>query len=319
MKRILWIIAGIIAIALAITTVAMQFQKVVDNPPVTENIPAPEDVKAILEKSCYDCHSNQTHITWLQKLPVVSSVVASDVKGARSILNFSEWDKYSPQEQNGLIFLAVSIVRRGEMPPGDYLLIHPKAKVTEQEKAILETWTLTLSQYPLTDNINQQKAYKQEFKQWEPLRSSSFNVQDAPGGFSFPYDYRNWKPIAVSSRTDNGTLRLIIGNDIAIEAIRHKQTHPWPDGSILGKIAWMQREDPEWKGAIVPGTFVQAEFMFKDKKKYAGTHGWGWARWIGMNLIPYGLDEGQSVNSCIQCHTPVKNNDWVFTHPAIMP
>lgn len=144
MKKKLFITGGVLLILLIGIAIAMQFRKVVDNPPVTQEIPAPADVRAILQKSCFDCHSNQTRITWLQKLPVASSMVSSDVKGARSILNFTEWNKYTPMEQEGLIYLAVSAADDGQMPPDDYLWIHPDAKLSNQDKAVLKNWLLSL-------------------------------------------------------------------------------------------------------------------------------------------------------------------------------
>lgn len=144
MKKKLFITGGVLLILLIGIAIAMQYRKVVDNPPVTQEIPAPADVRAILQKSCFDCHSNQTRITWLQKLPVASSMVSSDVKGARSILNFTEWNKYTPMEQEGLIYLAVSAADDGQMPPDDYLWIHPDAKLSNQDKAVLKNWLLSL-------------------------------------------------------------------------------------------------------------------------------------------------------------------------------
>jgi hypothetical protein len=58
--------------------------------------------------------------------------------------------------------------------------------------------------------------------------------------------------------------------------------------------------------------------MIKDAKKYTATGGWGFARWKGKNQKPYGKDAG-FVNECFGCHTPVKENDYVFTHPAELP
>jgi len=52
--------------------------------------------------------------------------------------------------------------------------------------------------------------------------------------------------------------------------------------------------------------------------KYSSTGGWGYARWLGMEQKPYGKDDSFE-NECVGCHTPVKHNDYVFTHPAIMP
>lgn len=139
------VLTGLVFVGLVIClTVAMQFMKVVDNPPVTEEIPAPANVKAILQKSCFDCHSNKTRITWLQRLPVAAWMVQSDVKGARSVLNFTEWNKYTPMEQDGLIYLAVNAAVTDQMPPADFLWIHPDAKLTKEDKEVLQHWLQSL-------------------------------------------------------------------------------------------------------------------------------------------------------------------------------
>jgi hypothetical protein len=58
--------------------------------------------------------------------------------------------------------------------------------------------------------------------------------------------------------------------------------------------------------------------MHKDSVKYAATGGWGYARWLGTEQKPYGKD-ASFAQECVGCHTPVKDNDWVFTHPAQIP
>ena len=144
-------------------------------------------------------------------------------------------------------------------------------------------------------------------------------VNAAPNGIEFPAGYRDWPVISSSHRIDNNTLRVIVGNDIAVAAARAGQTNPWPDGAILGKLVWKQTAKDTWPQAIAPAGFVHAEFMFKDAAKYAanGT-GWGWARWVGMDQTPYG-DSADFSRECIACHSPVKTNDWVFTLPAQLP
>ncbi|WP_373033454.1 cytochrome P460 family protein [Sulfurovum sp.] len=132
---------------------------------------------------------------------------------------------------------------------------------------------------------------------------------------SYPDGWQNWSSIAVSHRTDNNTLRVILGNDIAVKAARSAQTNPWPDGTVLAKVVWKDTQLENWKAATAPGDFVHAEFMFKDSKKYAKTYGWGWARWVGVEQKPF--NDGAQI--CIACHTPVKNRDWVFTDPAAFP
>ena len=144
-------------------------------------------------------------------------------------------------------------------------------------------------------------------------------VPPAPNGIEFPAGYQDWRMISLSHRTDNHSMRAILGNDLAIEAARAGNTNPWPDGAILAKIVWKEEAKASWPAAIAPKTFVHAEFMFRDAKKYAanGT-GWGWARWVGNEQKPYGEDAGFS-QECIGCHTPVKDNNWVFTLPASLP
>lgn len=138
-------------------------------------------------------------------------------------------------------------------------------------------------------------------------------------GLKLPEKYKDWKVISASHRIDNKSIRIILGNDIAIKASRSNQTNPWPDGAILGKLVWKQTAEKHWPTAIAPDEFVHAEFMYKDSEKFkANGTGWGWARWLGKSQIPYG-DENDLDQSCISCHTPVKGRDWVYTTPVKLP
>ncbi len=150
-------------------------------------------------------------------------------------------------------------------------------------------------------------------------QASVARAEKAPNGISLPQGYKNWRVIAVSHRTDNETLRAILGNDIAIEASRAGQTNPWPKGAVLGKLVWkdMVRED-DWPEATVPGKFLVAEFMLKDRERFAKTGGWGYARWLGDQQKPYGED-ASFAQECYACHTPMKDRDYVFTHPVTLP
>ena len=143
-------------------------------------------------------------------------------------------------------------------------------------------------------------------------------VPQAPNGIKLPDGYKNWRLISSTHRTDNNTLRVILGNDIAVQAARNGSTNPWPDGSIMAKLVWKDAIHEQWSAATIPGAFVHAEFMIKDAKKYSVTGGWGFARWLGIEQKPYGKD-ADFVQECYACHTPMKHNDYVYTHPAITP
>jgi hypothetical protein len=134
-------------------------------------------------------------------------------------------------------------------------------------------------------------------------------------GIAYPEGWQDWATIAVSHRTDNNTMRVILGNDIAVSAARTGATNPWPDGAILGKVVWKASTLEHWPQAVAPGEFVHAEFMFRDAEKYTDSHGWGWARWLGLDQAPF----NEGMQACIACHTPVKDRNWVFTEPASMP
>jgi hypothetical protein len=148
--------------------------------------------------------------------------------------------------------------------------------------------------------------------------SAKNDLLPAPNGITIPEGYKNWQLIGVSHRTDNNTLRAILGNTTAIQAARSGQTNPWPDGTILAKLVFKDAKHDAWATAIVPGDFVHVEFMIKDSKQYTATGGWGFARWLGMDQRPYGKD-ANFVQECFNCHIPVQKNDYVFTKPVQIP
>ncbi|MBC7963867.1 MAG: cytochrome P460 family protein [Steroidobacteraceae bacterium] len=139
----------------------------------------------------------------------------------------------------------------------------------------------------------------------------------APNGIAIYPDYMAWKVIAPSYREDKGHIRIITGNEVAVAALRAGRK-PLPDGSVLAKVAWKAEKHPSFPAATEPGAFVQVEFMVKDAKKYKATGGWGFARFVGNDLKPYGKDAG-FVGECFGCHLPVADNDYLFTRIVKTP
>ncbi|MDR3630683.1 MAG: cytochrome P460 family protein [Desulfocapsaceae bacterium] len=144
-----------------------------------------------------------------------------------------------------------------------------------------------------------------------PILISAAKIPISPNGISYYPNYMKWKVIAPSYREDKGQIRIITGNEIAVAALLAGK-NPLPDGSVLAKVAWKAEKHPSFSDATVPGEFVQVEFMVKDAKKYKNTGGWGFARFVGNELKPYGKDPS-FVNECFQCHMPVANNGYLFT------
>ncbi|MBJ6799914.1 cytochrome P460 family protein [Geomonas propionica] len=139
----------------------------------------------------------------------------------------------------------------------------------------------------------------------------------APNGIALYPDYLSWKVVAPSYREDKGQIRVITGNEIAVAALK-AGTKPLPDGSVLAKVAWKAEKHPNFPVASEPGAFVQVEFMVKAARKYKETGGWGFARFVGNTLQPYGKDKSFVVE-CFGCHTPVAGNDYLFTKMVKSP
>lgn len=136
-----------ILLVIVLTGIVIQFIPVDrTNPPVdaAQTLTATPEVAAILERSCYDCHSNQTVWPWYSYVAPVSWLVASDVDEGREHLNFSEWEGYSERKKIGALDEIFEEVAEGEMPLSVYLITHGDAKVSTAELTILRDWTSSL-------------------------------------------------------------------------------------------------------------------------------------------------------------------------------
>lgn len=111
------------------------------NPPVGQEIEAPVEVAAVLERACYDCHSNETVWPAYSRVAPISWLVASDVHEGREHLNYSAWDRYTPGERAELMEETLEEIAEGKMPMKPYLLLHPEAKLSGEDLAILRAWT----------------------------------------------------------------------------------------------------------------------------------------------------------------------------------
>ena len=129
-------------IAIMVIIVAIQFIPVERaNPPISADLNAAQDVKKILHRSCYDCHSNQTSWPWYSYVAPVSWLIASDVHDGRRHLNFSQWETLSTQDRDKILEEIWEEIDEGEMPLGIYTLMHSRADLSEVDKKILYQWT----------------------------------------------------------------------------------------------------------------------------------------------------------------------------------
>jgi len=152
-------------------------------------------------------------------------------------------------------------------------------------------------------------------------------------GVEIPPGYRDWKLISVARvGSPVKDMRAKLGNDVAIKAFR-KGKVPFPDGTVIARLAWNQAASEENNNAIrrealarglspdavqklldesfVAGLATNVQFMVKDSKRYASTGGWGFAQFTN------GKPDGEAVHkTCVGCHEPAKDRDFVFTRYA---
>lgn len=139
-------------------------------------------------------------------------------------------------------------------------------------------------------------------------------------GIKIPPGYRDWRLISVAHEEGNlNDIRAILGNDAAIKAYREEKL-PFPDGSIIARLAWSyvpSEENNKVFGRAQsfvagPPTEWYLQLMVKDSRKYASTGGWGFAQ-FDKDGKPASEAKHQT---CFPCHEPIKTRDLVFTRYA---
>jgi len=300
---------GKVVVAGVVVFGALQiFRPSIPTQPATAELQAPPEVRHILEKDCYSCHSDQRRLAWFDQIVPGYWLVRCDILTAREHLNFSTLGAKPAAIQKATLYEAVNMIQLGAMPLPQFVTLHPEAKVTPEELAALKAYLAPWGPAP-NQSGNAPGAVPAETH--EPIALAA--VQPEFNGFPFDRNFESWKPISTTDRGDNNTFRFVLGNDVAVKAGISGNISPWPDGTRFAKVAWLQEPGPD--GLLHPGKFWQVEFMEKDAKRYKDTEGWGWGRWRGLELKPYGNDE-HFVNECTGCHQPVRGNDYVYTLPV---
>jgi hypothetical protein len=137
--------AGVVCMLLIILLQMIPYGHNHTNPPTVQE-PAWDspETRALAVRACFDCHSNDTNWQWYTNIAPFSWLVQRDVDEGRESLNFSEWGMAGgggedEEGEEGEVAEEVGeVLMEGEMPPAQYLLIHPEARLTDAEKQALE-------------------------------------------------------------------------------------------------------------------------------------------------------------------------------------
>lgn len=139
LKKIVLIIVGILFL--------IQLIRIDQNNPILDegkdffsDTNIPEDIRLIVKRSCYDCHSNETIYPWYANVAPISWWIKGHVNDARKSINFSEWENYSNEEKARKLMNSVAYIKPDQMPLSSYVSQHPAAKLTAKNKKVLMDW-----------------------------------------------------------------------------------------------------------------------------------------------------------------------------------
>jgi hypothetical protein len=114
------------------------------NPPVVNDLAAtnapPPEVATLLRAACYDCHSHETKWPLYSRIAPSSWLVVSDVNEGRKHLNFSDWPT-DPAAVAKKLDRINEVLDYRQMPPAKYTMLHPEARLTEDQRKQIMDWT----------------------------------------------------------------------------------------------------------------------------------------------------------------------------------
>jgi hypothetical protein len=141
--------------------------------------------------------------------------------------------------------------------------------------------------------------------------------------------YEDWQIVAPSQTDAQNVIRVILANPVMIKAYRSgvpANGKPFPDGSKIAKIEWVPKKLTSAPFAAatpdtVPGKLEALEFIEKDSKKFADTHGWGYAdfKYDEATDLLAPLDQndkppqGHDAKCGAACHGLAASTDYIFT------
>ncbi|AXT19698.1 cytochrome C [Flavobacteriaceae bacterium AU392] len=136
-----------ILVALLIVLIIMQFFGPDKNEGSLQDMTAfindtnpPENVKTILENTCYDCHSSYTRYPWYNNITPVNYWMADHVRHGKGELDFSKWDAYSLKRKDHKLEEVIELVEEKEMPLPSYTWTHGDARLSKEQIESVIAW-----------------------------------------------------------------------------------------------------------------------------------------------------------------------------------
>lgn len=137
--KLKWIIVWLIILSVAIQWLPTK-TNVQSKDAYMLSIKMPNAVHTILQNACADCHSNFTKYPWYAAIQPFKYFVNKHIQDGKEAFNFHEFDQYSNRKQQSKLKSMLSQIQEDEMPLASYQLFHSNARLTTEQKQLLENW-----------------------------------------------------------------------------------------------------------------------------------------------------------------------------------
>lgn len=100
----------------------------------------PVDVQSVLQKACYDCHSNNTRYPWYTNIQPMGWMMARHIKKGKEQLNFNEFGSYTGRRRISKLKGIANQIRDGDMPLWSYKIMHKQGRLSDSQKKLVIEW-----------------------------------------------------------------------------------------------------------------------------------------------------------------------------------
>lgn len=138
-RKILWLLL-IILIAIQFIRPSKNISQNEQPGNIANAYTVPDNVKIILAKACFDCHSNNTRYPWYSNIQPVAWWLNSHIIDGKKDLNFDEFLNLTPKRQHRRMEQVAQLVKEDDMPLKSYTWVHRDALLTSTEKTELIDW-----------------------------------------------------------------------------------------------------------------------------------------------------------------------------------
>jgi hypothetical protein len=148
MKKKAFILGGVVAIAIIL--IVLSLSRPTENGAAQSHTPrsasmdvalgADPQIRDTIHRACYDCHSDRPRYPWYANVWPSSKLVQRDRRTALARLDFSQWDRLSPEMSKIRLMDACAMMSGDKMPLWYYRPFHPQAHLSQQEVQHFCAW-----------------------------------------------------------------------------------------------------------------------------------------------------------------------------------